>query len=72
MKAEGVEVFRLLQSKLYLKITDISYLGKFTNSSINSDYVEDIIKKNHIFNNIASASRPHVIKVFFKLDIVII
>ena len=34
--------------------------------------VKDVIKKNYIFNNITLASRPHIIKVSFKLDIAII
>jgi len=72
IEAEGVEVLYLLQSKSYLKVIDISYLGEFTNTSINSDTVEDIIKKNHIFNNIALASKPHIIKVSPKLDMAII
>jgi len=72
IEAEGVEVLYLLQSKSYLKVIDIPYLGEFTNTSINSDTVEDIIKKNHIFNNIALASKPHIIKVSPKLDMAII
>jgi len=72
IEAEEVKISELSQSKLYLKITGIPYLGEFTNTHINSDYVEDIIKKNYIFNNITLASRPHIIKVSSKLDIAII
>ena len=72
IEAEEVKVSKLSQFKLYLKIIGIPYLGEFTNTSINSDYVEDIIKKNHIFNNITLESRPHVIKVSSKLDMAII
>ena len=72
IKAKEIEVPHLSQFKSYLKVIDISYLGEFTNTFINSDIVEDIIKKNHIFNNIALASKPHIIKVSSKLDMAII
>jgi len=54
---KGVNVPQLPQSKSYLKIIGIPYLREDTNTSITSDMVEDIIKKNHIFNNIVLASR---------------
>jgi len=54
---KGVNVPQLPQSKSYLKIIGIPYLREDTNTSITSDIVEDIIKKNHIFNNIVLASR---------------
>ena len=53
-----VEVSYLPQSKSYLKITGISYLGEFTNVLIISDVVQEIFKKNHIFNNIAIVLKP--------------
>jgi len=34
--------------------------------------VEDIIKKNQIFNNVVLTSKLHIIKVFPKLDMAII
>jgi len=34
--------------------------------------IEDIIKQNQIFDNIVLASKPHVIKVFPKLNMTII
>ena len=36
------------------------------------DVVETIIKNNHIFNNIAIASRPRIIKVLLRSDMTII
>jgi len=42
------------------------------NTPLTSNVVEDIIKKNHIFNNIALASRPCIIKVSSKSDMAII
>lgn len=37
-----------------------------------SSMVEDIIKRNHIFNNIVLVSRPYIIKVFPRSDMTII
>jgi len=39
---------------------------------LTSVIVEDIIKKNHIFNNIVIISRPKIIKILLRLDIAII
>jgi len=72
IEANGIKVPWLLQSKYYLKIIDIPYLRENTNTSITLDIVNQIIKKNHIFNNIVLASKPHIIKVFPKLDMSII
>ena len=72
IESTGVEVPCLPQSKLYLKITGIPYLGEFTNASIASDIVQEIFKKNYIFNNIAMVSKPQVIKVSPKSDMSII
>ena len=72
IEAEDVKVSCLPQLKSYLKIIDIPYLGENTSFSIIADIVKDIIKKNHIFNNIAIVSRPCIIKVSPKSDIAII
>jgi len=69
---ENVKVSCLPQSKSYLKIIDISYLLKDTNTLILTDVVKLIIKNNHIFNNITVVSRPYIIKLSLKSDIVII
>ena len=68
----GVKALRLPQSKFYLKIIGILFLQENTNTPVNSSVMEDIIKKNHIFNNIVLASKPHIIKVSPKSDIAII
>jgi len=44
IKAKGVEVSWISQSKLYLKIIDISHLREDTNTPIILDVVEEIIK----------------------------
>jgi len=72
IEADNIKVPCLPQLKSYLKIIGISYLLKNTNTSIALDVVEAIIKNNHIFNNIAIASRPRVIKISPKSDMAII
>ena len=67
-----VESPRLSQSKSFLKIIGIPYILEFTNICISTEEVEKIIKENHIFNNVILASRPRIIKVSPKLDILII
>jgi len=52
----NVESLRLPQSKSFLKIIGIPYISENTNSHIISDKIEDIIKANHIFNNVVLAS----------------
>ena len=63
---------RLPQSKSYLKIVDIPYISKRSNIWISSDEIENILKNNYIFNNIILASKPYVIKVLPKSNMVII
>jgi len=58
----NVQFTYLLQSKLYLKILDISYLIKSTNMPINLSVVESIIKSTHIFDNIHIVLKPYIIK----------
>jgi len=70
--AEGAEVSCLPQSKLYLKIIDIPYIKENTNIPINANAVEEILKRNHIFNNITLESRLCIIKVSPKSDMAII
>jgi len=69
---EQMESLRLFQSKLYLKIISILYLSEHTNSCITSNNIENILKNNHIFNDIVLVSKPRVIKVFSKLNMAII
>ena len=72
INTDGVEVPRLFQSKFYLKIIDISYLQENIVIPITLSLVKDIIKKNHIFNNIILVSKPCIIKVSPKSDMAII
>lgn len=67
-----VEVPRLPQSKSYLKIISIPFFLEDTNTSISSNVVKKIIKKNHILNDIILASRLRFINVSPKSDMSII
>ena len=68
-----VDMPHLPQSKFYLKIIGIPYFpnGNLQNC-LNTADVKMIIKQNHIFNNIALVSKPRVIKVLSKSDMVIV
>ena len=55
-----------------MKIIGIPYLLENTNILITLDFVEATIKNNHIFNNIAIASKSCIIKVSSKSNIAII
>ena len=70
--ADEVSLTRLPQSKSYLKIMSIPYISKKTNSCIALDEIEDILKNNHIFNNIVLTLKSCIIKVSPKSDIAII
>ena len=72
INVDEVEVPRLPQSKSYLKIIGIPYLYKNIVTPITLSMVKDVIKKNHIFNNIFLASKPYIIKVSSKSDMAII
>jgi len=60
------------QSKLYLKILDISYFIKDTNLSIILDIIKSIIKSTYIFNDIVLASYSWVIKISPKSDMAVV
>ena len=59
---------QLPQLKSYLKIVEILFLNKQLNTCISPENIENILKNNHIFNNIILTSRPRVIKVSPKSD----
>ena len=69
INSDSVDILYLPQSKFYLKIISILYLVENTNTPIPSDIVEEIVKSNHIFNNIAVALKLCIIKVFPKSNI---
>jgi len=75
-KIERNQVHRLwtwhLQSKLYLKIVSISFISEQSNTRISSKEVKNILKSNHVFNDIILASKPRIIKVSPKSNMTII
>ena len=69
----NIDTPRLLQSKSYLKIIGIPFFPhNISNKHLFPNDVETIIKQNQIFDNIVLASKPHVIKVLPKSDMLII
>jgi len=63
----------LPQLKSYLKIIGIPYFpNRNLQDRLNSSNIENIIKQNHIFNNVTLASKPRVIKVSPKSDMAIV
>ena len=69
----NIDILWLPQSKSYLKIIGILYFSyNSSNECLTPSEVESIIKQNQIFNNIVLMSKPHVIKVSPKSDMLII
>jgi len=56
--ADQVSSPRLPQFKSYLKIIGILYISEKTNSQISSNDIENILKNNHLFNDIVLISKP--------------
>ena len=69
---DKVKTLYLSQSKPYLKIIGLSYFMNNSKTPVLLDIIKDVIKNNHIFNNINIALRPRIIKVSPKLDIAMI
>jgi len=69
---EDIQDSRFPQSKSYLKILGLPYLLENTNTSMDLEFIENIIKTTHIFNNIKVASKPYVCKVSPKSDMAIV
>ena len=59
-------------SKLYLKIVRLPHNLDQSNSVVSSELIKKVIKEMDIFNNIILVSKPHIIKAFFKFDMVVI
>ena len=64
---------QLPQSKSYLKIIGIPYFPHDTsNEYLTPSDVKSIIKQNQIFDNVILASKPWVIKVLSKSNMLIV
>ena len=70
--SNSIAMPRLPQSKSYLKIVGIPYYIDKSSICITTEDIECILKNTHIFNKIAHASRPRIIKVSPKSDMVIV
>ena len=57
---------------MYLKIIDILYFREDTNTLIDASYIENVIKTTYIFDSIQIASKPRVVKVLPRSDMVIV
>ena len=57
INSEDIKFPRLPQFKSYLKMIDIPFYIKNTNVLISLDFVELVIKSNHIFNNLLLTSK---------------
>jgi len=69
---ENIFLPRLPQLKSYLKIIGIPYISEKTNNQISLDDIKNVLKNNHLFNDIVLASKPYIIKVSSKSDMTII
>ena len=69
-----VEDAHLPMSKSYLKIISIPYYPYSDDhqTKLTSNDIENILKQNHIFDNISLASKPRVIKVSLKSDMALV
>ena len=69
-----VEDACLPMSKSYLKIIGIPYYpySDDRQTKLSSNDIKNILKQNHIFDNISLASKPRVIKVSLKSDMVLV
>jgi len=72
LNINDIQNAQLPQSKFYLKILGILYLIENTNTPIDSNVLEGIIKVTHVFNDIKIASKPYVCKVSPKSDMAIV
>ena len=68
--SDSIESLHLSKSKSYMKIIELPY--KIKQDVISPDYIEGILKETHFFKNVVLASKPCVIKVFPKSDMVVV
>jgi len=68
-----VEEPHLPKSKSYLKIIGIPFFPHVNSQEkLTSNDIEMVLKQNHIFDNISLASKPRVIKVSLKSNMLIV
>jgi len=70
--ADKISSPRLPQLKSYLKIVGILFISEKTSNCVSLDEIENVLKNNHLFNDIVLTSKPRVIKVSPKADMAVI
>ena len=69
----NIDIPCLSQSKFYLKIIDLSHFcHNNSNEHLTPNNIENMIKQNHIFDNVVLTLKLHIIKVSPKSDMSII
>jgi len=67
---DNIDCPRLSKSKSYLKIIGLPH--NIENGMLTPEVVEGVLKDLHLFENVVLASKPRVIKVFSKSDMVVV
>jgi len=67
---DNIDCPRLSKSKSYLKIIGLPH--NIENGMLTPEVVEGVLKDLHFFENVILASKPRVIKVFSKSDMVVV
>ena len=70
VNSDSIEGLHLSKSKLYMKIVGLLY--KTEQGVITPDNIEGILKESHLFKDIMLASKPCIIKVLPKSDMMVI
>ena len=66
----SIESLYLSKSKSFMKIIELLYNSEL--GAVTSNFIKGILKKMYLFKDITLASKPHVIKVLPKSDIVVV
>ena len=70
VNSDSIKGSYLPKSKLYMKIIGLPY--KTDQGVITPNYIEGILKELHLFKDIVLVSKPHVIKMSPKFNIVVV
>jgi len=67
---DQIESPRLLKLKPFMKIIGLPYNSEL--GVVTSDFIEGVLKEMHLFKDVTSASKPHVIKASPKSDMAVV
>ena len=70
INSDSIEGSYLPKSKSYMKIIGLPY--KTDQGVITPNYIEGILKELHLFKDVVLASKPHVIKMSSKFNMVVV